>query len=45
MDEGWVYYSYAMENDGWLQFAGIKRIGAGYVAQHIERRLEKSRKQ
>lgn len=37
MDEGWAFYSWAIENDGWMQFQGIKRDGSGYVAQRIER--------
>jgi hypothetical protein len=39
MDEGWCLYAWALENDGWLQFAGIKRSSKGYIAQETERIL------
>lgn len=37
MVEGWVWHAYAMENDGWLQFSGVKRKGDGYVAMETKR--------
>lgn len=37
MCRGFVWYSYAMENDGWLQFAGVKRKSKGYIAAEIEK--------
>lgn len=43
MDEGWTFYAWAMENDGWLQFSGLKRAGDGYIAQHVERLMKEYR--
>lgn len=39
MDEGWVFYGWSVENDGWLAFAGLKRDGDGYIAQERKRIL------
>ena len=39
MDEGWIYYAWSMENDGWLNFSGVKRDSPGYIAQEAQRNL------
>jgi hypothetical protein len=39
MDEGWVYIAWLTENDGWLQFSGVKRDSPGFIAQEAERIL------
>lgn len=44
MIRGWVYYAYAMENSGWLNFAGVKRQGAGYIKQQTETLMEQAKK-
>jgi len=36
MSEGWMWYSMAIEQDGWLQFSGVKRSSKGYVGQEID---------
>lgn len=36
MSFGWALINFSMENDGWLQFCGIRRIGKGYIAQEID---------
>lgn len=41
MDMGWVYYAYAVESDALLQLSGVKRISKGYLAQEIERRMNR----
>ncbi len=33
MVEGWVWYSYAMSTDGWLNFSGVRLDGLGYIGQ------------
>lgn len=40
MDEGWAFYNWAVENDGFLRFAGIDRDGDGYIAQAAKRFLK-----
>ncbi len=35
MSFGWALVNYAIENDGFLQFCGITRIGEGYIKQEI----------
>jgi hypothetical protein len=35
LDEGWALLAVATENDGWLQFSGLKRTIPGYMAQEI----------
>lgn len=42
--EGWVWYAYAMESDGWLNFSGVKREGRGYLAQEVERLMGRVKK-
>jgi hypothetical protein len=37
---GWALVGYAIENDGFYQFCGIKRIGNGYVKQEVEKLKE-----
>jgi hypothetical protein len=37
MDQGWAMYYWAMENDPWLQFNGVRRADNGYVGQEINR--------
>jgi len=39
MDMGWIYYAWSLENDGWLQFSGVKRDSLGFIAQEVERLL------
>jgi hypothetical protein len=33
-------YYWAMENDAWLQFNGVRRSGNGYIGQEIERLVD-----
>ena len=40
MSLGWALISWALENDGWLQFAGLKRSSKGYIAMEVDK-LEK----
>jgi len=40
MDQGWAFYAWAIENDGWLRFNSVNRSGKGYVAQEIDRLME-----
>jgi len=42
MDQGWAFYAFSMENDGWLQFAGVKRSGLGYVGQEREKLIKQA---
>lgn len=44
MDQGWAFYSWSMENDGWLQFCGVRRDGKGYMGQQAEHLMELARK-
>jgi hypothetical protein len=34
---GWALVAHAIENNGWLQFCGLKRVGLGYIGQEIEK--------
>lgn len=36
MIQGWCYVAWAVENDGWLGFCGVKRSGAGYIKQYAD---------
>jgi hypothetical protein len=40
MQEGWAWYSQAIEFDGWLAFCGVKRASKGYIAQEMDRLME-----
>ena len=40
MDKGWAFWAWAVENDGWLRFGGVKRKSKGYVAQELNRLLK-----
>ena len=33
MDEGWAFYNFAIENDGFLRFSGVERETSGYIKQ------------
>jgi hypothetical protein len=33
---GWVLINFSMENDAWLQFAGLQRSSRGYIGQEID---------
>lgn len=44
MIEGWIWYAYAMENDGWLSFSGIRRKGVGYVGMQRETLVAEAKK-
>lgn len=35
MLRGYAYHSWAIANDGWLQFAGVTPSGAQYIKQEI----------
>ena len=39
MAEGWCYYAWAVENDGWLSFSGVRRDGDGYIGQEVKKRM------
>ncbi len=41
MDQGFAYISWLLENDGWLQFSGLKRKGDGYVKRRVKEFLSK----
>jgi hypothetical protein len=45
MDQGWAFYAWAIENDGWLQFSGVKRDGDGYVMQGARELVGEAMKQ
>lgn len=34
---GWVLVAYALENDGWMQFCGLRRLDKGYIGQEVEK--------
>ena len=36
MIQGWVYVAWAIENNGWLGFCGVKRNGAGFIKQYAD---------
>lgn len=40
MDEGFAFYSWSVENDGWLSFNGVKRVGDGYKRQQVRMLLK-----
>ncbi len=40
MDQGFAFYSWAIENDGWLSFNGIRREGDGYKRQEVRALLK-----
>ena len=43
MVEGWVMYCVAIEQDGWMQFSGVKRTDGGYIGQQIEKNLNRGK--
>jgi hypothetical protein len=43
MDELWVYYNWTIENDGWLQFSGVRRASDGYIAQEVKQILSNAK--
>lgn len=43
MDQGWAFIAYSVQNDGWLQFNGVKRASDGYIKQEIERLIKVAR--
>lgn len=40
--QGWAFLSAAVENDGWLQFAGVGRDSKGYIAQEIAKLMKQA---
>jgi len=44
MERGWAWWSWAVENDGWLQFSGVKREGKNYIAQEIDKLMAQVKK-
>ena len=44
MEEGWAYYSVALELDPWLQFSGAKRKGKGYIARAADKLMAELKK-
>lgn len=40
MAQGWVYYNWSMENDGWILFCNVRRDSPGYVKQEIDRMMK-----
>lgn len=42
MDQGWAFYAWVIENDGWMQFGGVKRQGDGYIQQEVKRLLKQA---
>lgn len=42
MIQGWVWYAFAMETDGWLNFSGVRRDGDGFVRQQIKQQANDS---
>ncbi len=43
IDKGWAFLAAAIDNDGWLQFAGIKRSGKAYLAQEIDKLMKEAK--
>lgn len=43
MDRGWAYYAWKVENDGWLQFSGVKRKGKGYVGMEVDSLMKQAK--
>ena len=39
MSEGWALMAMAIEQDGWMQFSGVKRSVKGYLGQEIDERV------
>ena len=39
MAQGYALRAVAMENDGWLQFAGVKKASEGFIRQEVLRRI------
>jgi hypothetical protein len=37
MEQGWALQNASFEEDGWLQFAQVKREGKGYIFQERDR--------
>lgn len=44
MVQGWAYFGWAIENDGWMAFSGLTRQGSGYVGEEVKRILEQNGK-
>lgn len=44
MVQGWVWYAFAMETDGWLNFGGVKRGSDGYIKQEKDILMQQARK-
>jgi len=44
MAQGWAYYAWSIEADGWLNFSGIKRASAGYLKQESDKLIEQAHK-
>jgi hypothetical protein len=40
MIQGWAFLADAMENDGWLNFCGLTRVGDGYVKQETRKLID-----
>lgn len=40
MAMGWFLVSYSVENNGWLQFCGLKRLDDGYIKQEVDKLKE-----
>ncbi len=40
LSQGQAYYSWAIENDVWLAFNGIKRSSKGFVGKQVEVMME-----
>ena len=43
MEQGWAMYAWSMENDGWLQFAGMKRATSGYIAREVDKLIAEAK--
>ena len=37
MGFGWSLVAFYIENDGWMQFCGVTRIGDGYIQQEVQK--------
>lgn len=37
---GWALVAYSIENDGFLQFCGISRIGKSYAGMEIDKLVD-----
>lgn len=40
MVQGYALRAVAMETDGWMQFAGVKRSSEGFIVQEVKSRLK-----